>query len=82
VGGSGGNSTFQSRGTGDYTFTGKGSGNTLDYSADTSALGVTIDLTTDTALLLLIMRKREETPAPASGLVLCSPTAAHRWYRG
>jgi hypothetical protein len=44
-----GNARFKSIGTGDYTFTGNGVSNTLDYSADTDANGVTIDLKTDTA---------------------------------
>jgi hypothetical protein len=47
VGSASGNTTFQSVGTGSYTFTGGGtSGNTLDYSQDTN--GVTINLSTDT----------------------------------
>jgi hypothetical protein len=41
-----GTNLFQSIGTGDYTFTGQGTNNTLDYSAD--ADGVTINLASDT----------------------------------
>jgi hypothetical protein len=44
-GGSGTNA-FQSIGTGDYTFTGQGTNNTLDYSLDPN--GVTINIATDT----------------------------------
>ena len=46
VGGGSGSTTFQSVATGFYTFNGKGTNNTLDYSADTN--GVTINLATDT----------------------------------
>jgi hypothetical protein len=48
IGGGLGSATFQSIGTGFYTFTGKGANNTLDYSADTYA--VTIILASDTVL--------------------------------
>jgi hypothetical protein len=46
VGGSGGSNTFQSVTNGDFTFTGQGGGNTLDYSAAYEP--VTINLTNDT----------------------------------
>jgi hypothetical protein len=48
IGGGSGDTTFQSGGTGNYSFTGLGTNNTLDYSADTS--GVTIKLATHTVL--------------------------------
>jgi hypothetical protein len=46
VGSDAGNNTFQGVGNYDYSFTGEGTNNTLDYSLDTSK--VTIDLTKDT----------------------------------
>jgi serralysin len=48
VGGGSGDTTFQSGGTGHYSFTGLGTNNTLDYSADIN--GVTINLATHTVL--------------------------------
>ena len=48
IGGGSGDTTFQSGGTGHYSFTGLGTNNTLDYSADTN--GVTINLATHTVL--------------------------------
>ena len=48
IGSSSGNTTFDSIGTGYYTFTGRGTNNTLAYSADTS--NVTINLTNDTVM--------------------------------
>ena len=48
VGSSAGNNSFQSVGSGDYSFTGKGGNNTLDYTYDTDQ-GVTVNLLTDTA---------------------------------
>jgi len=46
VGDHSGNSTFESIGTGDYTFTGLGTNNTLSYSLDSGS--VIINLSTDT----------------------------------
>ena len=48
VGSAAGNNSFQSVGSGDYSFTGKGGNNTLDYTYDTDQ-GVTVNLLTDTA---------------------------------
>jgi hypothetical protein len=48
IGGGSGGTTFQSVGTGHYTFTGLGTNNTLDYSTDTN--GVTINLSTHRVL--------------------------------
>ena len=47
VGSAAGNNSFQSVGSGDYGFTGKGGNNTLDYTYDTDQ-GVTVNLLTDT----------------------------------
>jgi hypothetical protein len=42
VGSGGGNTTFESIGTGNYTFTGQGSNNTLDYSNDPNAVDISL----------------------------------------
>ena len=75
VGGSGTN-LFQSIGTGDYTFNGQGTNNTLDYSADPS--GVTVTLSDDTVTKnLIILGAGTSEIAPPGLLLNCRNTKMH-----